>query len=141
MLCSLRRSTAAVQALIGHSNSTNSTNSITMGDRYGGGGDNYGGGGYGECCLPVPSCSQRIPSAARARRRARGRRTASGFAPEAAASQERLLLPACRAFSRSRERLLHGKTAQTTRVLTLSSLAGGGGGGYGGGQYLSLIHI
>ena len=50
---------------------SNSLSSSTMGDRYGGGGGDgsYGGGGYGE--LPVPSCSQRIPSAARARRRAR----------------------------------------------------------------------
>ena len=43
-----------------------------MGDRYGPSGGGDYGGGYGECCLPVPSCSQRIPSAARARRRARG---------------------------------------------------------------------
>ena len=82
----------------------NSHNISTMGDRYGGGGGDgsYGGGGYGE--LPVPSRSQRIPSAARARRSCAPRETASGFAPEAAASQERLLLPACRAFSRSRAR-------------------------------------
>ena len=72
LLCLAAALYSPSRPLIARSNSLNSS-SIIMGDRYGGGGGDgsYGGGGYGECCLPVPSCSQRIPSAARACRRAR----------------------------------------------------------------------